>query len=72
MRSSDRARRAKAAQVLDAMLEFFGEDGARWLQGGYWDYQGRCCLIGALDHARHTLGIRGYAARDFLIAKEPS
>jgi hypothetical protein len=54
------------------MLEFFGEDGARWLQGGYQDYQGRRCLIGALDHARHRLGIRSYAARDFLIAALPA
>jgi len=71
MRSRDHDRRAKAAQVLDAMLEFFGEDGARWLQTGYQNYRGQRCLIGALDHARHTLGIRSYAARDFLIAALP-
>jgi hypothetical protein len=40
---------AKAAQLLDLMLEFFADDG-RWTRGCYDDGNGGHCLVGALLH----------------------
>jgi hypothetical protein len=42
----------KAVQVLDLLLEFFGESGTHWTRGRYHDGHGRRCLIGALDYLR--------------------
>jgi hypothetical protein len=50
---------AKAIAVLDAMLEFFA-GGKRWTRGKMVTYDGRNrCLVGALQHIRAELGIRG-------------
>ena len=43
------AETAKAVQLLDLMLEFFGDDG-RWTRGCYDDGNGGRCLVGALLH----------------------
>ena len=44
---------AKAAQLLDLMLDFFTDDG-RWTRGGYDDGNGGRCLVGALLHLGRT------------------
>jgi len=51
----------KAVEVLDLLLEFFGETGAHWTRGRYHDGHGRRCLIGALDYLRrkHRVSERG-------------
>jgi hypothetical protein len=43
------AKIAKAAQLLDLMLEFFA-DGGHWTRGRYDDGNGGHCLVGALLH----------------------
>ena len=43
------AETAKAAQLLDLMLEFF-TDGGHWTRGRYDDGNGGHCLVGALLH----------------------
>ena len=40
---------AKAAQLLDLMLDFFAHDG-HWTRGSYDDGTGGHCLVGALLH----------------------
>jgi hypothetical protein len=40
---------AKAVQLLDLMLEFFGDD-LHWTRGSYDDGNGGHCLVGALLH----------------------
>ena len=48
----------KAVQMLDLLLEYFGEQGTHWTSDRYHDGHGRRCLVGALDHLRrkHRLG----------------
>ena len=50
---------AKAAQLLDLMLEFF-VDGGHWTRGRYDDGNGGHCLVGALLHLsrKHRLPTR--------------
>jgi hypothetical protein len=69
MRRRDRAR---AVHVFDQMLEFFGEDGAHWLQGRMRDAQGRRCLYGALDHLCHKRRVLHIAVEDLLAAAIPA
>jgi len=69
MRRRDRVRRAsQAVQVFDQMLEFFGEDGAHWLQGRMHDTEGRRCLVGALDDLCARPRVLRLAVWDFLEA----
>ena len=63
MRETDAS---KAVQVLDLLLEFFGEDGAHWTRGRYDDGHGRRCLIGALDYLRRKHRISSGEAEYFL------
>jgi len=53
------AETAKAAQLLDLMLEFFA-DGGHWTRGRYDDGNGGHCLVGALLHLsrKHRLPTR--------------
>ena len=52
--------------VLDAMLEFFS-GGKRWTRSGMAIYDGRNrCLVGALQHIRAELSIRGDGTFDLL------
>jgi hypothetical protein len=46
------AENGKAVQVLDLLLEYFGERGERWTRDRYDDGQGRRCLVGALHYLR--------------------
>jgi hypothetical protein len=68
MRRRDRVR---AVQVFDQMLEFFGEDGANWLQGRMRDAEGRRCLYGALDHLCAKRRVLRIAVEDLLEAAMP-
>lgn len=56
----------KAVQVLDLLLEFFGESGAHWTRGRYHDGHGRRCLIGALDYLRRKHRVPSEGAEYFL------
>jgi len=57
---------AKAIVVLDAMLEFFS-GGKIWTRSGMAIYDGRNrCLVGALQHIRAELSIRGDGTFDLL------
>src|SRR5260370_41386126 len=56
----------KAVQVLDLLLEFFGESGAHWTRGRYHDGHGRRCLIGALDYLRRKHRVPSKGAEYFL------
>jgi hypothetical protein len=42
--------------VLDMMQSFFGEDGRNWTQGVWEQWDGRCCLIGAVGFIRRQIG----------------
>ena len=56
----------KAVQVLDLLLEFFGESGEHWTCGRYHDGHGRRCLIGAPDYLRRKHRIPSEGAEYFL------
>ncbi len=56
----------KAVQVLDLLLEFFGESGAHWTRGRYHDGHGRRCIIGALDYLRRKHRVPSEGAEYFL------
>ena len=46
------AETGKAVQVLDLLLEYFGDQGERWTRDRYDDGDGRRCLVGALTYLR--------------------
>jgi hypothetical protein len=57
---------AEAVEVLDLLLNFFG-DGERWVKGRLSDRRGNRCLVGALDfvsghHAIQSDGAERYLA----------
>jgi hypothetical protein len=56
----------KALQLLDLLLEYFGEDGAYWTGDRYDDGNGRRCLVGALYHLRRRHRIPSGDAEYFL------
>jgi hypothetical protein len=56
----------KAVQVLDLLLDYFGEEGAHWTSGRYHDGHGRRCLVGALDYLRRKYRIPSEGAEYFL------
>jgi hypothetical protein len=56
---------AKAVQVLDLVLEFFG-DGSRWIKRDFGDGHGNRCLVGELRHIRRTHGMRADGAGYYL------
>ncbi len=53
---------AEAAEILDRLLTFFGED-ERWIKGRFSDHHGKCCLVGALDLVSGRHGPGGEAGR---------
>jgi hypothetical protein len=57
---------AKAVQVLDLVLEFFG-NGHRWRRYRLRDSEGNRCLAGALGHVRRAHRISGDGARYYLM-----
>lgn len=56
----------KAVQVLDLLLEYFGERGERWTRHRYDDGDGRRCLVGALGYLRCKHRIPSENAECFL------
>jgi hypothetical protein len=57
---------AKAVQVLDLLLEFFGKRGEHWTRDRYADSDGRRCLVGALSYLRGKHRIPSESAECFL------
>ena len=60
------AENGKAVQVLDLLLEYFGERGERWTRDRYDDGQGRRCLVGALHYLRGQHRVSSESAECFL------
>jgi hypothetical protein len=60
------AETGKAVQVLDLLLEYFGEQGERWTRDRYDDGDGRRCLVGALSYLRGKHCIPSESAECFL------
>jgi hypothetical protein len=60
------AETGKAVQVLDLLLECFGERGERWTRDRYDDGDGRPCLVGALSYLRGKHRIPSESAECFL------
>ena len=56
---------AEAVEILDLLLNFFGE-GERWIKGRFSDRRGSCCLVGALDFISGRHAVRGEAAERYL------
>ena len=57
---------AKAVQVLDLLLGFFGDHGEHWLQHRLGDGTGKRCLVGALGYVRRHQGFKGDGAGHYL------
>jgi hypothetical protein len=53
---------AKAVQVLDLLLGFFGDHGEHWLQHRLGDGTGKRCLVGALGYIRRHQRFKGDGA----------
>jgi len=60
------AENGKAVQVLDLLLEYFGDRGERWTPDRYDDGQGRRCLVGALHYLRCQHRVSSESAERFL------
>ena len=60
------AENGKAVQVLDLLLEYFGNRGERWTRDRYDDGQGRRCLVGALHYLRRQHRVSSESAECFL------
>jgi len=59
---------AEAVEVLDLLLNFFG-DGERWVRGRLSDRRGNRCLVGALDFVSSHRAMKGDAAERYLAAE---
>jgi len=60
------AETGNAVQVLDLLLDYFGERGERWTRDRYDDGDGRRCLVGALHYLRCQHRISSERAECFL------
>ena len=60
------AETGKAVQVLDLLLDYFGERGERWTRDRYDDGDGRRCLVGALHYLRCQHRVSSESAECFL------
>jgi hypothetical protein len=60
------AETGKAVQVLDLLLEYFGDRGERWTRDRYDDGDGRRCLVGALSYLRGKHRVPSESAECFL------
>ena len=60
------AETGKAVQVLDLLLEYYGEQGERWTRDRYDDGDGRRCLVGALSYLRGKHRVPSESAECFL------
>ena len=56
---------AEAVEVLDLLLNFFG-DGERWVKGRLSDRRGNRCLVGALDFVSGHHAIQNDGAERYL------
>jgi len=56
---------AEAVEVLDRLLNFFG-DGERWVKGRLSDRRGNRCLVGALDFVSSHHAIESDEAERYL------
>lgn len=56
----------KAVQMLDMLLEFFGEDGQRWIRGAWNDPHGNRCLVGVMTHLRKVMNLKSSTAGTYL------
>jgi hypothetical protein len=56
----------QAVQVLDLLLEYFGDQGERWTRDRYDDGDGRRCLVGALSYLRGKHRLPSESAECFL------
>ena len=60
------AETGRAVEVLDLLLEYFGEHGERWTRGDYHDGHGRRCLVGALKFLCCKYCVPSESAESFL------
>src|SRR5262245_4289079 len=60
------AETGQAVQVLDLLLEYFGDNGEHWTRDRYDDGDGRRCLVGALRYLRCKHRIPSEGAECFL------
>ncbi|MGC2200935.1 MAG: hypothetical protein WA633_12425 [Stellaceae bacterium] len=60
------AETGKAVQVLNLLLEHFGEHGEHWTRDSYDDGRGRHCLVGALHYLRYKHRVPSESAECFL------
>jgi hypothetical protein len=60
------AETGQAVQLLDLLLEYFGEQGERWTRDRYDDGDGRRCLVGALHYLRCQHRVSSERAECFL------
>jgi hypothetical protein len=58
----------ETARVIDALLEFFGPEGERWIQDRQWDKKGNRCLWGALRLTKCSLKSRRQAEGQIVVA----
>ncbi len=58
----------ETARVIDALLEFFGPEGERWIQEHPWNKKGNRCLWGALRFTKCSLTARRQAERQIAVA----
>jgi hypothetical protein len=52
--------------VLDMTLFFFGDDGRNWIRGRLKEWDGRCCLLGAVHFVRREIGSADDRAPEYL------
>src|SRR5690348_775482 len=56
---SDQAGALRAMRVIDLVLDFYGPNGERWLQGAFRDGRKRRCLVDAIAYVRRKHGNGG-------------
>ena len=59
---------AAQSMIVLGMLEPFFSGGTRWARRTYSAPDGKCCLLGAVDHARHETGLTEDRATEYLAA----
>jgi hypothetical protein len=61
----------KAVQMLDMLLEFFGEEGRRWIRGDWHDPSGRRCIAGAMAYVGRIMNLKHHHAGYYLLEVLP-
>jgi hypothetical protein len=57
---------AAQSMIVLGMLETFFSGGTRWARRAYSAPDEKCCLLGAVDHARHETGLTEDRATEYL------